>query len=99
MIEISFLDFLRDLVNPHLDFLARAVGISLLAAIVCGVIGCYVVLRGMAFIGDAVSHAVFPGLAIAFALQASVLVGGAVATCERIPSSVSSSPLLSLWAW
>ena len=33
----------------------------------------------MAFIGDAVSHAVFPGLAIAFALQASVLVGGAVA--------------------
>lgn len=42
MIEISFLDFLRDLVNPHLDFLARAVGISLLAAIVCGVIGCYV---------------------------------------------------------
>ena len=50
MIEISFLDFLRDLVNPHLDFLARAVGISLLAAIVCGVIGCYVVLRGMAFI-------------------------------------------------
>ena len=79
MIEISFLDFLRDLANPHLDFLARAVGISVLAAIVCGVVGCYVVLRGMAFIGDAVSHAVFPGLAIAFALQASVLVGGAVA--------------------
>ncbi len=32
-----------------------------------------------AFIGDAVSHAVFPGLASAFALQTSVLVGGAVA--------------------
>ncbi|ERS57698.1 anchored repeat-type ABC transporter, permease subunit [Corynebacterium sp. KPL1818] len=79
MIDISFIDFLRDLTNPHLDFLARAVGISLIAAIVCGVIGCYVVLRGMAFIGDAVSHAVFPGLAIAFALQASVLLGGAVA--------------------
>ena len=35
----------------------------------------------MAFIGDAVSHAVFPGLAIAFVLQGSVLLGGAVAGC------------------
>lgn len=79
MIEVTLIDFFRDLANPHLDFLARAVGISILAAIVCGVVGCYVVLRGMAFIGDAVSHAVFPGLAVAFALQGSVLLGGAVA--------------------
>lgn len=79
MLEISFLDFLHDLANPHLSFLLRAVGMSVVAAVVCGVIGCYVVLRGVAFIGDAVSHAVFPGLAIAFALQASVLLGGAIA--------------------
>ncbi|QRP98920.1 anchored repeat-type ABC transporter permease subunit [Corynebacterium sp. FDAARGOS 1242] len=81
MIDISLFEFFQDLVNPNLDFLARAVGISILAAIVCGVVGCYVVLRGMAFIGDAVSHAVFPGLAIAFVLQGSVLIGGAVAGC------------------
>lgn len=81
MIDISLFEFFQDLVNPNLDFLVRAVGISILAAIVCGVVGCYVVLRGMAFIGDAVSHAVFPGLAIAFVLQGSVLIGGAVAGC------------------
>ncbi|MEY8209735.1 MULTISPECIES: anchored repeat-type ABC transporter permease subunit [Corynebacterium] len=76
---ISFPEFLMDLANPQLDFLARAVAISVIAAITCAVVGCYVVLRGMAFIGDAVSHAVFPGLTIAFALQVSVLLGGAVA--------------------
>lgn len=76
---ISFPEFLLDLANPQLDFLARAVAISVIAAITCAVVGCYVVLRGMAFIGDAVSHAVFPGLTIAFALQVSVLLGGAVA--------------------
>lgn len=52
---------------------------AVLSALVCGVIGTHVVLRGMAFIGDAVAHAVFPGLAIAFALQFSVIAGGALA--------------------
>ncbi|MCW5954220.1 MAG: anchored repeat-type ABC transporter permease subunit, partial [Propionibacteriaceae bacterium] len=44
-----------------------------------GVIGTYVVLRGMAFIGDAVAHAVFPGLAVAFVFQGNLVLGGAVA--------------------
>ncbi|HJD79646.1 MAG TPA: anchored repeat-type ABC transporter permease subunit [Corynebacterium pollutisoli] len=72
-------EFLQDLTNPALGFLSRALLISLIVAIVCGVVGTHVVLRGMAFIGDAVAHAVFPGLAVAFALQFSVLLGGAVA--------------------
>lgn len=79
MIEVSFGQFLLDLANPQLGFLARAVIIAMVSAIVCGVVGCFVVLRGMAFIGDAVSHAVFPGLAIAFSMQASLVLGGAVA--------------------
>lgn len=73
------MEFLQDLTNPALGFLSRALLISLIVAIVCGVVGTHVVLRGMAFIGDAVAHAVFPGLAVAFALQFSVLLGGAVA--------------------
>lgn len=72
-------EFLQDLTNQALGFLPRALLISLIVAIVCGVVGTHVVLRGMAFIGDAVAHAVFPGLAVAFALQFSVLLGGAVA--------------------
>ncbi len=79
MPEISFWQFLMDLANPQLSFLSRALIVAVIASVVCAVVGCYVVLRGMAFIGDAVAHAVFPGLAVAFALQASVLLGGAVA--------------------
>lgn len=73
------IEFFQDLGNPALAFLPKALLVAVLSSIVCGVVGTHVVLRGMAFIGDAVSHAVFPGLAVAFALQISVLAGGAVA--------------------
>jgi len=71
-------DFIRDLANPDLAFLQRALIITVLASVVCGVVGTHVVLRGMAFIGDAVAHAVFPGLAVAFVTQGSLILGGAV---------------------
>nr|WP_305085984.1 anchored repeat-type ABC transporter permease subunit [Corynebacterium sp. CCUG 51687] len=73
------MQFLADVANPHLAFLPRALMAAVLASVLCAVVGCFVVLRGMAFIGDAVAHAVFPGVALAFALQVSVLLGGAVA--------------------
>ncbi len=79
MLEVGFLQFLADVANPQLAFLPRALVAAVLASVLCAVVGCFVVLRGMAFIGDAVAHAVFPGVAIAFALHASVLLGGAVA--------------------
>ena len=72
-------DFLTDLFNPDLRFLPKALAIAVMSSIVCGVVGCYVVLRGMAFIGDAVAHAVFPGLAVAFVLSGNLIVGGTVA--------------------
>jgi manganese/iron transport system permease protein len=61
------------------DFWRRALLVALLSGVVCGVIGTHVVLRGTAFIGDAVAHAVFPGIAVAFVLGANLVVGGAVA--------------------
>lgn len=76
---LSFSDFLTDLSNPILAFLPRALLVSVIAAVVCGVVGTHVVLRGMAFMGDAVAHAVFPGLATAFVIQANLMLGGAVA--------------------
>jgi manganese/iron transport system permease protein len=76
---VSFAEFLGDLFNPDLAFLPKALAISVMAAVICGVVGCHVVLRGMAFIGDAVAHAVFPGVAIAFVVQGSLVLGGAVA--------------------
>lgn len=72
-------DFLTDLLNPDLAFLPKALAVTVMSSIVCGVIGCHVVLRGMAFIGDAIAHAVFPGVAVAFVVQGSLVVGGAVA--------------------
>lgn len=76
---ITPIDFIQDLLNPDLGFLSKALAMALCSAIVCGVIGCYVILRGMAFIGDAVAHAVFPGLAVAFVIQGNLVLGGAVA--------------------
>jgi manganese/iron transport system permease protein len=72
-------EFFADLLNPDLAFLPKALLMATIAAVVCGVVGCYVVLRGMAFIGDAVAHAVFPGLAVAFVLGGSLVLGGTVA--------------------
>ncbi|GAB2473997.1 anchored repeat-type ABC transporter permease subunit [Xylanimonas ulmi] len=76
---MSPLDFLTDLLNPDLAFLPKALAVAVMSSIVCGVVGCYVVLRGMAFIGDTVAHAVFPGLAVAFVLSGNLVLGGAAA--------------------
>ncbi len=48
---------------------------SMLVGIACGVLGCFVVLRRMALIGDALSHAVLPGVVAAFALTGSTNIG------------------------
>lgn len=73
------IEFFTDLFNPLLVFLPKALLVAVLSSVVAGVVGSHVVLRGMAFIGDAVAHSVFPGLAIAFLLQGSLILGGAVA--------------------
>lgn len=73
------IDFITDLANPQLAFLSRALLVAMICAIINGVVGTHVVLRGMGFVGDALAHAVFPGIAVAFALGASVLIGGALA--------------------
>ena len=76
---LSIIDFLHDLTNPALAFLPRAILVTCVAACVCAVVGCHVVLRGMSFIGDAVAHSVFPGLVIAFVCSGSLVLGGTLA--------------------
>ena len=76
---MSLADFVRDLANPDLAFLWKALAIAVMSSLICGVVGCYVVLRGMAFIGDAVAHAVFPGLAVAFVIGGNLILGGIAA--------------------
>ncbi len=50
-----------------------------LASLVTGVVGCHVMMRGMVFIGDAVAHSVFPGLAVAFVIGGNLVFGGLIA--------------------
>ena len=51
-------------------FMVRGLAASIMVGIVCAVVGTYVVLRGMAFFGDALAHAILPGVAVGY------LVGG-----------------------
>ncbi|MYL72452.1 iron chelate uptake ABC transporter family permease subunit [Halobacillus litoralis] len=47
-------------------FLQKALLTSVMVGIICGVVGCFIILRGMALMGDAISHAVLPGVAISY---------------------------------
>jgi ABC-type Mn2+/Zn2+ transport system permease subunit len=60
-------------------FMQRGLLAALMVGVLCAVIGCYVVLRSMAFLGDAMAHAVLPGIAIAYLLAVNLTVGAMVA--------------------
>ncbi len=74
--------------NPLLDTILAPMGYqfmqhgmlaSILVGVLCAVVGCYVVLRGMAFLGDALAHAILPGVAVAYLFKGDLLVGALVA--------------------
>jgi manganese/iron transport system permease protein len=60
-------------------FMQRALIVSLLVGAVCAVLSCYLVLKGWSLMGDAISHAVLPGIVIAFMLGLPLAVGAFVA--------------------
>ena len=57
----------------------NALGAILLVGVICGIVGVFVTLRGLAFMGDALAHAVFPGVVIAYVLGGSFLIGALIA--------------------
>ena len=61
------------------EFMRRGLLASVMVGVVCAVIGCYVVLRSMAFIGDAMAHAILPGVAVAYLLKGNLLLGALAA--------------------
>ena len=75
---ISF-DPLSLLIDPlsH-DFMRRALMISSCVGAVCGLLSCYMTLKGWALMGDAVSHAVMPGVVVAYALGLPFSLGAFV---------------------
>lgn len=61
------------------SFMQRGFIAALIVGILCSIVGCYVVLRSMAFLGDALAHAILPGVAIAYLLQFNLVVGALAA--------------------
>lgn len=59
-------------------FMQRAFMASLVVGILCAIVGCYVVLRSMAFLGDALAHAVLPGIAIAYLVGGNLTIGALI---------------------
>ena len=61
------------------DFFTRALLAVVLVSVLCALVGAWVVLRGLSYIGDAMSHAVFPGIVGAFLMKGNLLVGALIA--------------------
>ena len=74
---MSPIDFL--LAPLEYEFFVRALVASALVGVACAVVGAFVVLKGMSFVGDAVSHSAFPGVVLAYLLGLPIILGGAVA--------------------
>ena len=66
------------------SFMLEALIAGILVSIACAVAGTFVILRGLAFIGDALAHGVLPGIAVAFLFGFSGIVGAAVGAAFMI---------------
>ncbi|MEG0380213.1 MAG: metal ABC transporter permease, partial [Kurthia sp.] len=69
-------NFINGLVDY--EFLQNALVTATVIGIVAGVVGCFIILRGMSLMGDAISHAVLPGVAISYILSINFFVGAIV---------------------
>ncbi|WP_016882539.1 MULTISPECIES: zinc ABC transporter permease AztB [unclassified Rhodococcus (in: high G+C Gram-positive bacteria)] len=66
------------------SFVRRALFAGMLVSVLCGLVGTWVVLRGMAFMSEAISHGMLPGVAVAYLAGANLLVGAAVSAVVMI---------------
>src|SRR5690625_373259 len=67
------MEFIADIM--HYNFLQKALVTSIAVGIICGIIGSFIILRGMALMGDAISHSVLPGVAISYMLGINYFYG------------------------
>jgi ABC-type Mn2+/Zn2+ transport system permease subunit len=70
------MDIVEYLIQPlRYPFMVRGLLASVMVGSLCAIVGAYVVLRGMAFFGDALAHAILPGIAIAYLLDINLFWG------------------------
>jgi manganese/iron transport system permease protein len=70
----------QSLIEPlQYSFMQRSLIIAILVGLLCAVVGSYLMVQRLALLGDAISHSVLPGLAIAFLLGSNIFVGAFIA--------------------
>lgn len=76
---MNFTQLWQWLVQPwQYEFMVRAIAVSALVGIVCAMLSCYMILKGWALMGDAVSHSVLPGVVLSYALNLPYAIGAFV---------------------
>ena len=71
---------LEALIEPlQYSFMQRSLMIAIIVGLLCAVVGSYLMVQRLALLGDAISHSVLPGLAIAFMLGANIYLGAFIA--------------------
>ena len=73
---MTLLEFLLE--PLQYEFMVRALAATIAAAIVCAILSCWLVLIGWSLMGDAVSHAVLPGVVLAYIVGWPFAVGALV---------------------
>ncbi|HVU11110.1 MAG TPA: metal ABC transporter permease, partial [Phototrophicaceae bacterium] len=73
------MNIIQQFLDPfHYQFMVNAVLVGGLVGLVCAVLSCYITLKGWSLMGDAISHAVVPGVAIAYILNIPFAIGAFV---------------------
>jgi len=73
------------LIDPFsFDFMQRALAAGVLAVLTTSVVGTWVILRGLAFMGDALAHGVLPGIALALLFDIHPMIGAAAAAAVMV---------------
>jgi manganese/iron transport system permease protein len=71
---------LEALISPlQYGFMQRSLAIAIIVGLLCAVVGSYLMVQRLALLGDAISHSVLPGLAIAFMVGANIFIGAFIA--------------------
>ena len=70
------MEFIQGLQEFH--FLQNALVTAIIIGIVAGAVGCFIILRGLSLMGDAISHAVLPGVALSYILGINFFIGAIV---------------------
>nr|WP_228040343.1 metal ABC transporter permease [Nodosilinea sp. LEGE 07088] len=76
-LELAMLDWFFE--PLQYAFMQRSLAVAVMVGIICSVVGSYLMVQRLALLGDAISHSVLPGLAIAFLLGVNIFVGAFIA--------------------